>query len=184
MGDEPMKLQLLSNSNGVLATELVGVDDDYQTFSYAYKFTTNQGGFLCRRYDVFDAVGLRCCDVRWALGKLRIVMLPDGYVTEKCKPSTEWLGKHDISEWAPASRDFQKQWQQMVKDELLSCRKDLLANTLHHFRDLCKDNPDTKEALRDLVLVDDEDVDSVVNNFAGEFKRTKLTEKIWKSVKL
>jgi len=76
-----MKLQLLSNSNGVLATELVGVDDDYQTFSYAYKFTTNQGGFLCRRYDVFDAVGLRFCDVRWALGKLRIVMLPDGYVT-------------------------------------------------------------------------------------------------------
>jgi hypothetical protein len=76
-----MKLQLLSNSNGVLATELVGVDDDYQTFSYAYRFTTNQGGFLCRRYDVFDAVGLRCCDVRWALGKFRIVMLPDGYVT-------------------------------------------------------------------------------------------------------
>jgi hypothetical protein len=72
----------------------------------------------------------------------------------------------------------------MVKDELLSCRKDLLSNTLHHFRDLCKDNPDTKEALRDLVLVDDEDVDSVVNNFTGEFKRTKLTEKIWKSVKL
>ncbi|TFJ81368.1 hypothetical protein NSK_007329 [Nannochloropsis salina CCMP1776] len=158
MGDEPMKLQLLSNSNGVLATELVGVDDDYQTFSYAYRFTTNQGGFLCRRYDVFDA--------------------------EKCKPSPEWLGKHDISEWTPASRDFQKQWQQMVKDELLSCRKDLLSNTLHHFRDLCKDNPDTKEALRDLVLVDDEDVDSVVNNFTGEFKRTKLTEKIWKSVKL
>ena len=72
----------------------------------------------------------------------------------------------------------------MIKDELLSCRKDLLANTLHYFRDLYKSNPDTKEALKDLVLVDEEDVDSVVNNFAGEFKKTKVTDKIWKSVKL
>jgi len=89
-----------------------------------------------------------------------------------------------MSNWTSASKDFQKQWQQMVKDELLSCRKDLLANTLHYFRDLYKSNPDTKEALKDLVLVDEEDVDSVVNNFAGEFKKTKVTEKIWKSVKL
>lgn len=72
----------------------------------------------------------------------------------------------------------------MVKDELLSCRKDLLANTLHYFRDLYKSNPDTKEALKDLMLVDEDDVDSVVNNFAGEFKKSKVTEKIWKSIKL
>jgi len=65
MGDEPMKLQLMKNSNGVLSTELVGVHDDMQTFSYAYKFTTNQAGFLVRRYDVFDAVrecGWLCWD--------------------------------------------------------------------------------------------------------------------------
>lgn len=55
-----MKLQLMKNSNGVLSTELVGVDDDMQTFSYAYKFTTNQAGFLVRRYDVFDAVSADC----------------------------------------------------------------------------------------------------------------------------
>ncbi|GAB5033555.1 Hypothetical protein NocV09_01400890 [Nannochloropsis oceanica] len=158
MGDDPMKLQLMKNSNGVLSTELVGVDDDMQTFSYAYKFTTNQAGFLVRRYDVFDA--------------------------DKCKPPATWLDNHDISEWTPACKDFQKQWQQMVKDELLSCRKDLLANTLHYFRDLYKSNPDTKEALKDLMLVDEDDVDSVVNNFAGEFKKSKVTEKIWKSIKL
>lgn len=58
-----MKLQLIKNSNGVLSTELVGVDDDMQTFSYAYKFATNQAGFLVRRYDVFDAVSECGCGV-------------------------------------------------------------------------------------------------------------------------
>ena len=63
-----MKLQLMKNSNGVLSTELVGVDDDMQTFSYAYKFTTNQAGFLVRKYDVFDAVRVKGDGLgRWGL---------------------------------------------------------------------------------------------------------------------
>ncbi len=133
-------------------------EEDYQTFSFAYRFATNQAGFLVRRYDVFSR--------------------------DDCKPASEWLAKHDVSEWTPESRDFQKQWQQMVKDQLLSCRKDLLANTLNHFRGLIKAGSDAKEALKDLVVVEEEDADSVVNNFAGEFKKSKVTEKVWKSIKL
>lgn len=156
MEGEPHKLMLLRNSNGVLSTELLGVVDDYITFSYAYKMETNQGCFFVRKYDVFSE--------------------------DACKPSEEWLKKNDISTWGPETREFQKAWQQLVKDELLACRKDLLQGTFKYFKELCM-NGEPKEVLKDL-LVEDSDSDSAVNNFAGEFKKQKFAEKTWKSVKL
>lgn len=55
LSNEPRKLEILRNSN-LMSTELVGThDEDMSSFSYAYKFVTNQGTFIACKFDVFTS---------------------------------------------------------------------------------------------------------------------------------
>lgn len=155
MENEPRKLQILKDSTAIMSTELLGVVEEDGSFSYAYKFTTDR-----------DATYYA---LRWY-----------AFYAEAVKPSESWLAKNDASKWE-GSRDFDKAWQQMIKEELTRVRKDLLKDTLKYFRAAAQG--DAKEGLKNLLL-EDYDSDSDINNAIGEFKKNKAAEKAWKAIKL
>lgn len=140
----PTKLRMLKNSGSVLSSEFLGSSEEEGNFSYAYKFTTNQGK---RRFNlglVFYWEPLKDCHfplarIKWKHFKIwrrRIALffhmlmrmcVPFPFETgtfvafkeflfheSECTPTDDWLAKHDINSW-DGSRDFKKAWEHKIK---------------------------------------------------------------------
>lgn len=121
---------------------------EHSSFSYAYKFVTNQGTFIAFRWDVFTS------------GKAHAMTLGTHRKTEdRHRPRTPPPPTDDIpqpegfsGDWA-GSKDYKKAWEQRVKDELLATRKDMIKTTLAHFRKVIAGGADPKDALKVCVCM-------------------------------